>query len=392
MSDAQTTPHDDAHRPLGGAPGLPRLFYGVGLAVMIGVIAYIGRGVLVPLVISGFLAILITALKNALHETPVVGRLAPHWLAYLVAFAVIVAGFALFTMVIAENVDAVVAEWPRYLKRMEAVFADGVARYETITGTELAGLRTEAGDLVTLTEILNDFGTWLPSVSRPLFGLLEPLRQLASALPPIILYTAFILAEGGTTVNKLALAAADDDQRAVVRQIVTDIGAMVREYVSIKTLTSAITGLGGFVVLTVLGVDFAGFWALLLFALNFIPIIGSVIATAFPVILALIQPDGTLTKFILAAVFLTAVQQGVGSVIEPRLLGRSLNLSPLVILLSLSVWGSLWGVAGMLLCVPIMVALMITLSRFPSTRSVAILLSATGEIAGKRNAPAPLGA
>ncbi len=367
-----------------GPGGFARLFYGVGLAIMFGAIAYIGRGVLVPLVLAGFLAILITALKNAIVGAPVLGKLAPGWLAYLVAFAVIVAGLFGFVMLIASNIDAIVGEWPNYLRRLEAVFADGVARYEALTGTPIAALRDEAGELITLTQILNNFGSWLPSLSRPLFGLLEPVRRLAGALLPVILYTAFMLLEGNVTVRKIALAASDDEQREVVRQIVSDIGAMVREYVSIKTLTSAMTGFGGYIVMTALGVDFAGFWALMLFALNYIPIIGSIIATAFPVILALVQPDGTLLKFVLTAVFLSGVQQTVGSVIEPRLLGRSLNLSPLVILLSLSVWGALWGVAGMLLCVPIMVALMIALSRFPSTHAVAVLMSANGEVAGKR--------
>ena len=80
------------------------------------------------------------------------------------------------------------------------------------------------------------------------------------------------------------------------------------------------------------------------------------------------------------AVGLAAVQISIGQLLEPRIMGQSLNLSPLVLLLSLAVWGSVWGVAGMFLSIPIMVTLMIILSHFPQTRPVAILMSQDGQI------------
>jgi predicted PurR-regulated permease PerM len=127
------------------------------------------------------------------------------------------------------------------------------------------------------------------------------------------------------------------------------------------------------------GLDFASFWAFLIFVLNFIPVIGSIVATIFPALLALIQFD-TIGPFIVVAGGVQLVQTVVGQVVEPKLLGDTLNLSPLAIILSLTIWGAIWGVTGMLLCVPITVIVMIVLAHFRETRVVAVWLSAKGTL------------
>jgi predicted PurR-regulated permease PerM len=127
------------------------------------------------------------------------------------------------------------------------------------------------------------------------------------------------------------------------------------------------------------GVDFASFWAVLIFLLNFIPTIGSIIATAFPSLLALVQFE-TAGPFFITISILTAIQFSIGSLIEPKLMGNRLNLSPLVILLSLGLWGSIWGIPGMFLCVPITVIIMIICAYFPETRPIAVALSGNGEL------------
>lgn len=132
------------------------------------------------------------------------------------------------------------------------------------------------------------------------------------------------------------------------------------------------------------GLDFATFWGMLIFFFNYIPTIGSILATAFPSVLALIQFDSPLP--IIAVIGgITATQMMIGGFLEPRLLGSSLNLGPLVILLSLGLWGSLWGIPGMFLCVPITVIAVIILSHFPQTRTIAILLSGDGNVQGPEN-------
>ena len=197
----------------------------------------------------------------------------------------------------------------------------------------------------------------------------------------IFLYTAFMLVERGRFLKKATTIAGPEAASAIVSDVIDDIGHLVRQYISIKTLTSVIVAAISLVIMLALGVDFAAFWALLIFAFNFIPIIGSIVAVILPTLLALVQPDGGLVFAGATLGLLFLAEQAVGSFIEPRLLGKSLNLSPLVILLSLASWGALWGFAGMLLCVPITVAIMIVLSQFEATRPIAVLLSDNGEIA-----------
>jgi len=134
-----------------------------------------------------------------------------------------------------------------------------------------------------------------------------------------------------------------------------------------------------YIFMKVVGVDFAEFWAVLIFLLNFIPTIGSIVATIFPSLITLVQFE-SYTPFFVVLGGVTAIQVCVGNILEPRLMGNSLNLSPLVILLNLSLWGLIWGIPGMFLCVPFLVISAIVFSHVPQTRSIAILLSRDGQI------------
>jgi AI-2 transport protein TqsA len=120
-------------------------------------------------------------------------------------------------------------------------------------------------------------------------------------------------------------------------------------------------------------------WALLIFVLNYIPNIGSIVAVAFPALLALVQFE-TLGPFIILVISLTTIQLAIGSVLEPMLMGNTLNMSPLAIILGLAFWGTIWGIVGMFLSVPIMVMVMIVCAHVPSWRWMAILLSKDGQI------------
>jgi predicted PurR-regulated permease PerM len=153
----------------------------------------------------------------------------------------------------------------------------------------------------------------------------------------------------------------------------------IQTYVAIKTLTSVITGVISYIILLIVGVEFAAFWGFIIFVLNYIPTVGSLLATLFPAMLALIQFPTPVPFFIVLG-GIGGLQFLIGNVLEPRLMGSSLNISPLVVILSLALWGSIWGVAGMFLCVPLTVIMMIILSYFERTRPIAILLSGDGKI------------
>jgi len=206
-------------------------------------------------------------------------------------------------------------------------------------------------------------------------------RSLITSAVIIFLYTVFILVERGRIFKKIALLSADDARKEAIDETISDIGTLVRQYITVKTITNLITAGVSYAIMLFVGVDFAGFWALLIFALNYIPMFGAASAITLPVLLALVQPDGGLQKMLLTFGLLVGAEQVMSNGIEPRIVGKSLNLSPLVILISLAFWGSLWGFAGFLLSVPMTVSVMLILTQFQSTRPIAIMLSDDGSIA-----------
>ena len=145
------------------------------------------------------------------------------------------------------------------------------------------------------------------------------------------------------------------------------------------------TGFGSYLILIMVGVDFAAFWGFLIFLLNYIPTIGSLLGVVFPSVLALVQ-FGTYTEPLIVLGACSAIQMTIGNFIEPRAMGSTLNVSPLVVILSLVVWGTIWGVVGMFLSVPITVALIIIFASFPATRPIAIILSRDGQVDVPANA------
>jgi len=134
-----------------------------------------------------------------------------------------------------------------------------------------------------------------------------------------------------------------------------------------------------YVALLILGVDFPVLWAFLVFILNFIPYIGPLISSLLPAILATIQ-FGDLMYFVYVFVTMEVIQVILGNFVQPKMMGKSMNISALTVLIALAFWGSIWGVEGMILAVPIASIMIIVMYQFPSTKGIAIMLSEKGEV------------
>ena len=363
---------------------IARTFYGLAITVMIGLIAYIGRGVLIPFVVAGFLCFLIFTLKENVKRIPVIGRYMPDWVGYFFAFVLIGGGMVLFVEIIRSNVETLLEAWPSYEDRLRGLAQDVIAHFKTLDFlpeellTSVQQIQQSAIDMIPrlLSEAANSF------------------RSLASnflTFITVVLYLIFMLIERGRIFKKISLLGADDRQRRVINETIADIGVMVRQYITVKTLSNLVTASISYIIMLIIGIQFAGFWALLIFVLNYIPIFGAASAITLPVLLSLVQPDGGGVRMaLIAAVSLIGAEQIMSNGIEPRIVGRTLNLSPLIVLFSLGVWGSLWGFAGLLLSVPITVTVMIILSQFRTTRPVAIMMSDNGEIAALKHAREPV--
>jgi len=185
----------------------------------------------------------------------------------------------------------------------------------------------------------------------------------------VLLAVVFMLLEAAKLPAKLRLAFhLTEEAEARLRRVLSAIN----QYMVIKSLTSLATALCIWIWLWVLGIDFAILWAILAFLLNFIPFVGAILMTIPAVLLALVQTD--LQTTLLVALGYLVVNTLIGSILEPRIMGRGLGISALVVFLSLLFWGWVLGTVGVFLSVPLTMALIIALDASPQTRPFAILL------------------
>lgn len=190
----------------------------------------------------------------------------------------------------------------------------------------------------------------------------------------IILITIFMLAETfsiGKKVQKLEQAYGKSFQ------YLDEIGSSIRHYLSLKTVVSLLTGILITLWLLVLGVDYAVLWGIVAFLFNYIPNIGSILAAIPTMVLALLQLG--LPGVIWTGVAYLVINLIMGNIIEPRVMGKGLGLSTLVVFLSLIIWGSIFGTVGMLLSVPLTLSFKIILEKSENTKWIALLLGADDE-------------
>ncbi|MBS1269630.1 MAG: putative transport protein YhhT [Gammaproteobacteria bacterium] len=331
-------------------------------------VLWVGQALLVPLAIAVLVWYAINALAHLYARLLFKGQ--TNGITLILSLVTIAIGAGIVVNIIQTNIADVRQAAPTYKTDLD----QWLVRIYDLLGIE---------DLPTLSQFMAsvDIGPIVANFAGALTGIVGDLAL-------IVVYVGFLLYEQKTFSNKLQKMFPEAGKRREVRAVIENIQSQIETYIWIKTAVSVVTGLVGYVVLTLVGVDFASFWAFAIFLLNYIPIIGSVIATLFPALLTLIQFD-TFTPFLIVGIGLTSAQFVVGNVIEPKLMGSSLNLSPLVVLLSLALWGSLWGIPGMFLCVPIMVIFLIILSHFNPTRPLAVMLSERGELTDTNHATTP---
>jgi len=197
----------------------------------------------------------------------------------------------------------------------------------------------------------------------------------------VLIYMVFIFAEARLFQRKILLMAGE--RRAEARKVLEHVAWGIQRYLLVKTLISVLTGFLCYLLLITLKVPYAPLLGLVTFLLNFIPTFGSIIAGLLAILVALASGDTWNTAAWTAAGYLT-VNMVLGNYLDPKILGKELNLSPLVIVVSVVVWAGIWGVAGAFLAVPITSALQIILLSDERTRPIAILLSGSPPKEGER--------
>lgn len=189
----------------------------------------------------------------------------------------------------------------------------------------------------------------------------------------VLVFLAFLLGEQ-VSFHRRITAAFDPERAERVVAVVSKINASIVRYIAVKTSVSLLTGVLTTVVLTLYGVNFAVLWGIVAFLLNYVPYLGSLLATLLPSLLALVEFESPWWA-VFVLITLGLVQNGIGYFVEPRIAGKQLNLSPLVIILSLAFGGAIWGIVGMILAIPVVVAVKAVLENIQETRPLAIMMS-----------------
>jgi predicted PurR-regulated permease PerM len=336
------------------------LLWTVIFAVMLTLLV-VGRDFLVPLAVAIFMWNLLNALAAFIGRIRIGRSALPGWLTWTLAiFALFLVG-ALVYWILTSQTEAMYAAAPVY----QANFAKLTAKLKTLIGIEKMPTTDRLMESLNLGALLS----WLGGAVGSILG----------EIVLVVIYVAFLLAEQRHLPEKIDRLASNEDNAKRIRLLTSTISKQVQTYVWIKTVVSILTGFVSYVILRLVGVDFAAVWALIIFLLNYVPTVGSALGVVFPALLTLVQFE-TLTPFVLIVIGLGATQFVIGNVVEPALMGKSLNLSSFVIILSLTFWGMIWGIAGMVLCVPITVSIAIVCSNFNRLHWIAVLLSADGRV------------
>ncbi len=336
--------------------GLGVIAFGVVIAGLV-----LGRSFLIPLAIAILLWNLLEAIIGGFARVTVGPYKLPRPLATILGIAAVVLGFYLVASILLGQADAIAAAWPRYIARFESIVGD----LTQWLGAERAAKIRDAVAAIDLT--------------RRIPRVIASTQSIIVSFLLVAAYIGFLFVERSHLGEKVAAMFPDARRARDTSLLFATISEGVRRYIWIKTVVSVVTAVVCYTVLRWVGVDFAETWALLIFVLNFIPNIGSIVGVAFPALLALVQFE-TLGPFVILVLSLTAIQFAIGSVLEPMLMGSTLNMSPFSIILGLAFWGTVWGIVGMFLCVPILVVVMIVCAHVPSWRWLAILLSKDGHV------------
>ena len=204
-------------------------------------------------------------------------------------------------------------------------------------------------------------------------GLSSGVVSFGRSLILIIIMFSFLLIEIKSFKRRITNAVKTENKQTVLN-ISSQIGEDVVHFLSIKFFISLATGLLVFIAAIIMGLDFPIVWAFIAFVMNFIPTFGSIISTLLTTIFALLQFYPHYGKVIFIFLFMIAVNFILGQLLEPRIEGERLGLSPFAILVSLALWGYIWGFIGMILAVPMTVIIKIFCENIPYLNIVSTIL------------------
>jgi AI-2 transport protein TqsA len=322
--------------------------------ILVGVLLRLASSVIIPLLVAGFLAYLMDPLVSLLRRLKV-----PVIAGVILAAVLYLAGFLIFGWILYHSTLEFAKAFPKYQHGFVELMRGLIQRIQQAANT-LIGLDHPLEQL-----------QQVPVGSI----LLSTLRSLANFLREFIVVYVFALLflVGKYGLVRKLLRSFPRKEAKKIAVVLMHIDADLRKYIGVKSLASLLVGVSAGLALSLFRVEFAVVIGFLTFVLNFVPIIGSIIAVLIPVLLAAVQFSSWVTA-LWVLLTLLVLHNLVAQLFEPKVLGMRLNLSVPMIFLSLLFWGWLWGAAGVLLAVPMTTSVKIIIEDIPGLRHFALLL------------------
>lgn len=351
----------EPRRNSGQGSGFAVAYYAAGLFLILAIIAIYAADQLIPIAIAVMVWFLINALADAYDKTIFFWIRLPKLISLLLSLVTICGVSVLIVNAISDQVTDVAADAPKIRQRIGDL---------SQALTSWLGMEPKR----TLESLLQ------PGEIRALFAEVgRSIGSLTTKLGLVLIYVIFLIADQHFFPQKLARAFPDKRRHEEVQGIISLIQKDIKSYLWIMTASGLIIGAATYGVLTYFGYKNPVFWAFIMFLLSYIPTVGVLVGVVSLSLFGLVQFDSYLPAFAAPGVIF-AVNVVIANLLAPKLAGDRLNLSQFVVIASIFLWGSVWGVAGMLLSVPIMSILLIVLSHIKETRPVAVILSQRGQL------------
>lgn len=326
--------------------------------IAVGFILKLASSVTLPLAISFFFFLLLNPLVNKLEKIRV-----PRWVAIVIAMLILMVVFSVLILFVSFAMNTIIMELPRYTNRVTEIFGGIEAKV-----VELIGLDA---DVKFFEMIVID---WQGIIVRTLSRISESALSILSTTFLVFIFVLFLLLERQSLIPKLRSAIPNRGGMKLAVMF-ERINRQTSRYLVIKSLISLGTGVLFYLAAIATRLDFAFVWGVLAFVMNFIPSIGSVIITTSTILMAVIQFSPDYVSIIYVAVLMLSIQMVLGNIIDPRMQGNQLNLSPFVILVALVFWGYIWGIVGMFLAVPLTSIMQIFFANIKGLKPIAVLIS-----------------
>ncbi|MDR0323757.1 MAG: AI-2E family transporter, partial [Treponema sp.] len=295
----------------------------------------------------------------------------PRILSIFLVVLIIVAGLYIFGMVLSTSGKNILSLYVKYEERLNEIFIWVARLFELSYDESFTFWENFWGQL--------GIRSWLYNFT---FSISNIFLNFVSSAIIVVISVAFLLSEASFFKEKLEAAFSNNSER--INRMGHDLMSQVTRYLTAKFFISLANGVIFAVSFHFIGMEFAIFWGILQFFLNFIPTLGSIAGGVVISLFALLQfwPDPG--PVILVLTVILAVNMILGNILDPKIIGEHVGISPVMILVSLSIWGYIWGFAGMILSVPMTVIIKIVCENVPFLEPVSILIGTRKSVRSKK--------